>query len=54
MNSLPRILAGETFRGVVKALEVARVRRKPITWGTEAISRQLSAISPPADGFAES
>ena len=33
MNSLPRILAGETFRGVVKALEVARARRKPIIWG---------------------
>jgi hypothetical protein len=33
MNSLPRILAGETFRGVVKALEAARARRKPIIWG---------------------
>ena len=33
MDSLPRILAGETFRGVVKALEVARARRKPIIWG---------------------
>jgi hypothetical protein len=33
MNSLPRILAGETFRAVVKALEVARARRKPIIWG---------------------
>jgi hypothetical protein len=33
LNSLPRILAGETFRGVVAALERARVRRKPIIWG---------------------
>jgi hypothetical protein len=33
MNSLPRILAGETFRSVVAALERARVRRKPIIWG---------------------
>jgi hypothetical protein len=33
INSLPRILAGETFRDVVGALERARVRRKPIIWG---------------------
>ena len=33
MDSLPRILAGETFRGVVAALERARVRGKPIIWG---------------------
>jgi hypothetical protein len=33
MNSLPQILAGETFRGVVAALERARARRKPIIWG---------------------
>jgi hypothetical protein len=33
MNSLPRILAGVTFRSVVAALERARARRKPIIWG---------------------
>ena len=33
MNSLPRILAGESFRGVVAALEQARKKRKPIIWG---------------------
>jgi hypothetical protein len=33
MDSLPRILAGETFRAVVKALERARRKRKPIIWG---------------------
>jgi hypothetical protein len=32
-ESLPRILAGETFRGVVAALERVRARRKPIIWG---------------------
>ena len=32
-NSLPRILAGESFRAVVAALERARARRKPIIWG---------------------
>ena len=32
-NSLPRILAGESFRAVVAALERARQRRKPIIWG---------------------
>lgn len=31
--SLPRILAGESFRGVIAALEGARKRRKPIIWG---------------------
>lgn len=33
VDSLPGILAGETFRGVVAALECARSRRKPIIWG---------------------
>src|SRR5690348_11008504 len=33
MDSLPRILAGETFRAVVEALERARRKRKPIIWG---------------------
>ncbi|MGH9469677.1 MAG: hypothetical protein ACRD1N_04955 [Terriglobia bacterium] len=33
MNSLPRILAGESFRAVVEALERAREKRKPIIWG---------------------
>jgi hypothetical protein len=33
VNSLPRILAGESFRAVVAALERARARRKPIIWG---------------------
>src|SRR5437016_5586161 len=32
-NSLPRILAGKSFRAVVAALERARARRKPIIWG---------------------
>jgi hypothetical protein len=31
--SLPRILAGETFRAVIEALERARQKRKPIIWG---------------------
>lgn len=31
--SLPRILAGESFRGVVAALEGARKKNKPIIWG---------------------
>lgn len=31
--SLPRILAGESFRGVVVALEGARKKGKPIIWG---------------------
>ena len=31
--SLPRILAGETFRAVIEALERARRKRKPIIWG---------------------
>jgi hypothetical protein len=30
---LPRILAGETFRDLVEALERARSKRKPIIWG---------------------
>lgn len=33
VNSLPHILAGESFRSVVEALELARKRRKPIIWG---------------------
>jgi hypothetical protein len=33
VNSLPRILAGETFRAVVAALERTRARGKPIIWG---------------------
>ncbi len=33
VDSLPRILAGETFRAVVEALESARRKRKPIIWG---------------------
>jgi len=33
VSSLPRILAGETFRAVVAALERARRKRKPIIWG---------------------
>jgi hypothetical protein len=33
VDSLPRILAGETFRAVVAALERARRKRKPIIWG---------------------
>jgi hypothetical protein len=33
VTALPRLLAGETFRGVVAALERARARRKPIIWG---------------------
>ncbi|MGO9275725.1 MAG: hypothetical protein ACLQOO_36715 [Terriglobia bacterium] len=33
VDSLPRLLAGETFRAVVAALERARQKRKPIIWG---------------------
>jgi hypothetical protein len=33
LNSLPKILAAESFRSVVEALVQARVRRKPILWG---------------------
>jgi hypothetical protein len=33
MNSLPRILAGESFRAVITALEKARRKKKPIIWG---------------------
>ncbi len=33
VDSLPKILAGNDFRGVVAALERARRRRKPIIWG---------------------
>lgn len=33
VESLPRILAGQSFRAVVQALESARRKRKPIIWG---------------------
>src|SRR5579863_868660 len=33
ISSLPRILAAESFRGVVAALENARKKRKPMIWG---------------------
>src|SRR5271157_3976387 len=33
VECLPRILAGQSFRGVVEALERARRKRKPIIWG---------------------
>lgn len=33
VESLPQILAGETFRAVLKAIERARRKRKPIIWG---------------------
>ena len=33
LNSLPQILAGESFRAVVSAIEKARAKRKPIIWG---------------------
>ncbi len=33
VESLPRILAGQSFRSVVEALERARRKRKPIIWG---------------------
>ncbi len=33
LNSLPHILAGESFRAVVGAMEAARAKRKPIIWG---------------------
>jgi hypothetical protein len=33
LNTLPQILAGESFRAVVSALEKARAKRKPIIWG---------------------
>jgi hypothetical protein len=33
VDSLPRILAGESFRAVVAALERAHDKRKPIIWG---------------------
>jgi hypothetical protein len=33
VKSLPRILAGNSFRAVVAALESARRKRKPIIWG---------------------
>lgn len=33
VSALPRILAGNDFRGVVAALERARARGKPIIWG---------------------
>jgi hypothetical protein len=33
VESLPRILAGQSFRAVIAALENARRRKKPIIWG---------------------
>ena len=33
VKTLPRILAGETFRAVVASLERAQKKRKPIIWG---------------------
>lgn len=33
VNTLPRILAGNSFRGAVAALESARRKHKPIIWG---------------------
>jgi len=33
LDSLPKILAGDSFRAVVKALQQARAARKPILWG---------------------
>lgn len=33
VDSLPRILAGESFRAVIAALENARRKNKPIIWG---------------------
>lgn len=33
VKSLPRILAGESFRAVIETLQAARRRHKPIIWG---------------------
>ncbi len=33
MDSLPRILAGDSFRGVVEALRRAREQKRAILWG---------------------
>jgi hypothetical protein len=33
LDSMPRILAGEDFRAVVRAIRRARKKRKPIIWG---------------------
>jgi hypothetical protein len=33
LESLPRILAGDTLRAVVEAIAVARMKRKPVIWG---------------------
>ncbi|HKW99430.1 MAG TPA: hypothetical protein VJN43_16940 [Bryobacteraceae bacterium] len=33
LDSLPKILAGDAFRGVVKAMRQAQAARKPIIWG---------------------
>lgn len=33
VKSLPKILAGEGFRGVIEALQDARRRKRPIVWG---------------------
>jgi hypothetical protein len=46
VESLPRILAGNDFRGVVAALERARRKHKPIIWGLggHAIKCGLSPV----------
>jgi len=33
LDSLPRVLAAEDFRGVVRAIAAARVRHRPVLWG---------------------
>lgn len=33
LDSLPRVLAAEDFRGVVRAIVAARARRRPVLWG---------------------
>ena len=33
LESLPHILAGDSFRAVVEALEAARAKRRAIVWG---------------------
>ena len=33
VGALPRILAGDSFRGVIESLQEARAKRRPIIWG---------------------
>ena len=33
LDTLPRILAGDSFRAVVEAMAAARAKRKPVLWG---------------------